>query len=205
MSSFIKPDNLDNLRKLFEKQAPGAGEGATCMRMRMSHRKFEHPRYDSLRFLSRKRAACHRGKGKLRFMDDDWDPLVPMGIMEIVSEVEVVFDKTANLRISTSGKDGSDKGYGTNSLLEQWMDSYMDNDDYDPYNDDMKLVPKYIALDGSEQPSGSDVTVGETSNVPPKRHRIRHSDYELCDQKLASAMCKGEHQQASTNAIDFYK
>ncbi|GJU51812.1 hypothetical protein Tco_1221367 [Tanacetum coccineum] len=32
---------------------------------------------------------------------------------------------------------GSDKGYGTNSLLEQWRDSYPDNDDYDPYDDDM--------------------------------------------------------------------
>ncbi|GJW17569.1 hypothetical protein Tco_0025005 [Tanacetum coccineum] len=42
-----------------------------------------------------------------------------------------------DLRISTSGKDGSDKGYGTNSLLEQWRDSYLDNDDYDPYDDDM--------------------------------------------------------------------
>nr|GFD58887.1 hypothetical protein [Tanacetum cinerariifolium] len=30
-----------------------------------------------------------------------------------------------------------DKGYGTNSLLEQWKDSYPDNDDYDPYDDDM--------------------------------------------------------------------
>ncbi|GJZ62436.1 hypothetical protein Tco_0618573, partial [Tanacetum coccineum] len=47
------------------------------------------------------------------------------------------FDETANLRIPTSGKDGSDKGYGTNSLLEQWRDSYPDNDDYDPYDDDM--------------------------------------------------------------------
>ncbi|GJZ38427.1 hypothetical protein Tco_0584990 [Tanacetum coccineum] len=35
------------------------------------------------------------------------------------NEVEVVFDETANLRLSTSGKDESDKGYGTNSLLEQ--------------------------------------------------------------------------------------
>nr|GEX64304.1 ribonuclease H-like domain-containing protein [Tanacetum cinerariifolium] len=33
--------------------------------------------------------------------------------------------------------DGSDKGCGTNSLLEQWRDSYLDNDDYDPYDDDM--------------------------------------------------------------------
>nr|GEX10038.1 hypothetical protein [Tanacetum cinerariifolium] len=28
-------------------------------------------------------------------------------------------------------------GYGTNTLLEQWRDSYPDNDDYDPYDDDM--------------------------------------------------------------------
>ncbi|GJV46178.1 hypothetical protein Tco_1430714 [Tanacetum coccineum] len=75
--------------------------------------------------------------GKLRFVNNDGNPLVPAGIVESDSEVEVVFDETANLRISTSGKDGSDKGYGTNSLLEQWMDSYPDNDDYDPYDDDM--------------------------------------------------------------------
>ncbi|GJX77580.1 cytokinin dehydrogenase 3-like protein [Tanacetum coccineum] len=47
------------------------------------------------------------------------NPIVPTGIVESDSEVEVVFDETANLRISASGKDGSDKGYGTNSLLEQ--------------------------------------------------------------------------------------
>ncbi|GJZ13400.1 EF-hand domain pair containing protein [Tanacetum coccineum] len=50
-------------------------------------------------------------KGKLGFVDDDENPLVPT--------------------------DGSDKGYDTNSLLEQWRDSYPDNDDYDPYDDDM--------------------------------------------------------------------
>ncbi|GJZ70610.1 cytokinin dehydrogenase 3-like protein, partial [Tanacetum coccineum] len=76
-------------------------------------------------------------EGKLRFVDDDENSLVPMGIVKSDSEVEVVFDETANLRILTSGKDGSDKGYGTNSLLEQWRDSYLDNDDYDPYDDDM--------------------------------------------------------------------
>ncbi|GKB58630.1 cytokinin dehydrogenase 3-like protein [Tanacetum coccineum] len=76
-------------------------------------------------------------EGKLRMLDNDGNPLVPMGIVESDSEVEAVFDETANLRISTSGKDGSDKGYGTNSLLEQWMDSYPNNDDYDPYDDDM--------------------------------------------------------------------
>nr|GEY87202.1 zinc finger, CCHC-type [Tanacetum cinerariifolium] len=59
------------------------------------------------------------------------------GYCESDSEVDMVFDETANLRISTSGKDGSDKGYGTNSLLEQLRDSYPDNDDYNPYDDDM--------------------------------------------------------------------
>ncbi|GJT07830.1 ARID DNA-binding domain-containing protein [Tanacetum coccineum] len=69
-------------------------------------------------------------EGKLRLLDNDKNLLVLMGIVESDSEVEVVFDETANLRIPTSGKDGSDKGYGTNSLLEQWRDSYLYNDDY---------------------------------------------------------------------------
>ncbi|GKB76314.1 hypothetical protein Tco_0943209 [Tanacetum coccineum] len=64
-------------------------------------------------------------------------PIVPTGIVESDSEVEMVFDETTNLRISTSGKDRSDKGYDTNSLVELWRDSYPDNDDYDPYDDDM--------------------------------------------------------------------
>nr|GEW50480.1 hypothetical protein [Tanacetum cinerariifolium] len=72
----------------------------------------------------------HIGKVKLRLLDNDGNPLVPMGIVKSDSEVELVFDETANLRIPTSGKDVSDKGYGTNSLLEQWRDSYPDNDDY---------------------------------------------------------------------------
>ncbi|GJV49232.1 kinase-like domain, phloem protein 2-like protein [Tanacetum coccineum] len=63
-------------------------------------------------------SSGNKKKGKLRLFDDDGNPLVPTGIVESDSEVEVVFDETANLRISTSGKDGSDKGYGTNILLE---------------------------------------------------------------------------------------
>nr|GEW51886.1 hypothetical protein [Tanacetum cinerariifolium] len=51
----------------------------------------------------------------LNSVDNDGE----LGIMESDSEVELVFDETANLRILTSGKDGSDKGYVTNSLLEQ--------------------------------------------------------------------------------------
>ncbi|GJZ92101.1 cytokinin dehydrogenase 3-like protein [Tanacetum coccineum] len=61
-------------------------------------------------------------------------PIVTTGIVKSDSEVEVVFDETANLKISTSGKDES---YDTNSLLEQWRDSYSDNDNYEPYDDDM--------------------------------------------------------------------
>nr|GEW14797.1 hypothetical protein [Tanacetum cinerariifolium] len=75
--------------------------------------------------------------GKLRFVNNNGDPLVPTGIVESDSEMEVVFDETADLRISTSGKDGSDTSYGTDSLLEQLRDSYLNNDDYDPYDDDM--------------------------------------------------------------------
>ncbi|GJR23259.1 putative reverse transcriptase domain-containing protein [Tanacetum coccineum] len=71
------------------------------------------------------------GEGKLRLLDNDENPLVPTGIVESNSE-----DETVNLRIPTSGKDKSGKGYGTNSLLEQLRDSYPDNDHYDPYDDD---------------------------------------------------------------------
>ncbi|GJX12805.1 hypothetical protein Tco_0204563 [Tanacetum coccineum] len=67
------------------------------------------------------------GEGKLRLLDNDENPLVPTGIVESNSE-----DETVNLRIPTSGKDKSGKGYGTNSLLEQLRDSYPDNDHYDP-------------------------------------------------------------------------
>nr|GEX48735.1 hypothetical protein [Tanacetum cinerariifolium] len=72
--------------------------------------------------------------GKLRLLDNDGNLLVPTGIVESDSEVGVVFYETANLRISTSGKDRSDKCYSINSLLEQWRDSYPDNDDYDPFS-----------------------------------------------------------------------
>nr|GEY74119.1 hypothetical protein [Tanacetum cinerariifolium] len=76
-------------------------------------------------------------EGKLWLLDNDGNPLVPTGIVESDSEMKVVFDETANLRISTSVKDENDKCYGTNSLLEQMRDLYPDNDDYDPYDDDM--------------------------------------------------------------------
>ncbi|GKC33504.1 hypothetical protein Tco_1045888, partial [Tanacetum coccineum] len=74
--------------------------------------------------------------GKLMFVDDDGNPLVPTGNVDSESEVEVVFDETANLMASTSFKGESDRGYGTNSLLEQWRETKRD-DDYDPYDDDL--------------------------------------------------------------------
>nr|GEW21699.1 hypothetical protein [Tanacetum cinerariifolium] len=49
--------------------------------------------------------------GKLRLLDNDGNPIVPTGIVESDSELEVVFDETVSLRISTSGEDGSDKGW----------------------------------------------------------------------------------------------
>ncbi|GJU03932.1 hypothetical protein Tco_1114270, partial [Tanacetum coccineum] len=57
--------------------------------------------------------------GKLKFMDDDENPLVPTGNVDSDSEVEVVFDETTNLMTLTSFKGGSDRGNGTNSPLEQ--------------------------------------------------------------------------------------
>ncbi|GKA54943.1 hypothetical protein Tco_0753892 [Tanacetum coccineum] len=48
-------------------------------------------------------------EGKLKLLDNDGNPLIPTGVVESDSEVEVVFDETANLRISTNGKDGSEK------------------------------------------------------------------------------------------------
>ncbi|GJR12178.1 hypothetical protein Tco_0794830 [Tanacetum coccineum] len=69
-------------------------------------------------------------------MDDDRNPLVPTGNVNSESEVEVVFDETANLMASKSFKRGSDKGYGTNSLLEEWRETKQD-DDYDPYDNDL--------------------------------------------------------------------
>ncbi|GJS65860.1 zinc knuckle CX2CX4HX4C containing protein [Tanacetum coccineum] len=74
--------------------------------------------------------------GKLMFMDDDGNPLVPTGNVNSESEVEVVFDETANLMALKSFKRGSDKGYGTNSLLEEWRETKQD-DDYDPYDNDL--------------------------------------------------------------------
>nr|GEX12832.1 hypothetical protein [Tanacetum cinerariifolium] len=76
--------------------------------------------------------------GKLMFVDDDRNLLVHMGNVDNDSEsgVEVVFDETTNLIASMSFKGGSDRGYGTNNLLEQWRDTKQD-DDYSMYDDDL--------------------------------------------------------------------
>ncbi|GJY86501.1 nucleotide-diphospho-sugar transferase [Tanacetum coccineum] len=74
--------------------------------------------------------------GKLMFVDDDGNPLVPTGNVDSDNEMEVLFDETTNLMASTSFKGGSDKGYGTNSLLKQLRETKRD-DDYDPYDDDL--------------------------------------------------------------------
>ncbi|GKC97553.1 hypothetical protein Tco_1167828, partial [Tanacetum coccineum] len=71
--------------------------------------------------------------GKLMFMDDDGNALVPTGNADSDSVMGVVFDETTNLMASTSFKGGSDKCYGTNSLLEQLRETNCD-DDYDPYD-----------------------------------------------------------------------
>ncbi|GJV91819.1 cytokinin dehydrogenase 3-like protein [Tanacetum coccineum] len=70
------------------------------------------------------------------FGTNSLSPLAPTGNVDSESEVEVVFDETANLIDSTSFKGRSDKGYGTNCLLEQGRDIKQD-DDYDPYDDDL--------------------------------------------------------------------
>ncbi|GJR24893.1 cytochrome P450 [Tanacetum coccineum] len=54
----------------------------------------------------------------------------------IDSEVEEVFNETVGFVASTGLKSGSESGYGTKSLLEQWMKTKVD-DDYDPYDDDL--------------------------------------------------------------------
>ncbi|GKB68887.1 copia protein [Tanacetum coccineum] len=50
------------------------------------------------------------------------------------SELEKVFNKTASFMASTTLKSGSESGYGTKSLLEQWRETKVD-DEYDPYDD----------------------------------------------------------------------
>ncbi|GKE70977.1 hypothetical protein Tco_1529049 [Tanacetum coccineum] len=78
-------------------------------------------------------------EGKLFLVDDDGKPLPKVVYMVNVdsdSEVEEVFDEHTTFMASTGLKCGSDSGYGTNSLWEQWKKTKKDND-YEPYDDDM--------------------------------------------------------------------
>ncbi|GJV78293.1 putative ribonuclease H-like domain-containing protein [Tanacetum coccineum] len=78
-------------------------------------------------------------EGKLFLVDDDGKPLpkvVSMVNVDSDSEVEEVFDEHTTFMASTGLKCGSDSGYGTNSLWEQWKKTKKDND-YEPYDDDM--------------------------------------------------------------------
>ncbi|GKB36909.1 hypothetical protein Tco_0881851 [Tanacetum coccineum] len=58
-------------------------------------------------------------EGKLKLLDNDENPLVPMGIVESDSKMEVLYDETANLMIPTSGNDRSDKGYGMERITKK--------------------------------------------------------------------------------------
>ncbi|GKA05364.1 hypothetical protein Tco_0684484 [Tanacetum coccineum] len=64
------------------------------------------------------------------------NPLAHSGIVDSKSEVEVMFDKTANLMALRSFKGESENAYGNNHLLEQLRETNRD-DDYDPYDDDL--------------------------------------------------------------------
>ncbi|GJT73845.1 nucleotide-diphospho-sugar transferase [Tanacetum coccineum] len=104
----------------------------------------------------------------------------------------------------TSDKDGSDKGYGTNSLLEQWRDSYPDNDDYDPYDDDM-----YENHDLSEHLQSIcddlDITVWYVIGVATLRALVRagnktSGDARLCMRTRSSSYLVGESSPNPTTS-----
>nr|GEY14350.1 hypothetical protein [Tanacetum cinerariifolium] len=73
--------------------------------------------------------------GKLMLVNDG-NPLVHTKNVDGESEIEVVFNETTNLMAPTSPIGGNDRGYGNNSMLEQWRKTYRD-DDYDLYDDDL--------------------------------------------------------------------
>nr|GEY01300.1 hypothetical protein [Tanacetum cinerariifolium] len=78
--------------------------------------------------------------GNRMFVDDDGKPLYEVdstGIADRDNKVEEVFNETTCYMASTSLKRGSDGGYGTTSLLEQWRETKRDDNygPYDPYYD----------------------------------------------------------------------
>ncbi|GJX98838.1 hypothetical protein Tco_0355857 [Tanacetum coccineum] len=86
-------------------------------------------------------------EGKLLLVDDDEKPLLKVLAtvnIDSDSEVEEVFDEHATFMASTGLKRGSDSGYGTYSLCEQWKETKRD-DDYDTYDDDL-YASHYITV-----------------------------------------------------------
>ncbi|GJY40837.1 zinc finger, CCHC-type containing protein [Tanacetum coccineum] len=74
-------------------------------------------------------------RGKCVFVDDDGKPLKKVdysGVQGSKDEVEIVDNEMTSFLSSKS----SGVGYDTKSLLEQWRETY-GNNDYDPYDDDM--------------------------------------------------------------------
>ncbi|GJR61712.1 hypothetical protein Tco_1503874 [Tanacetum coccineum] len=70
---------------------------------------------------------CQILDGKLKFMDDDENPLVPTGNVDSDSEVEVVFDETTNLMTSTSFKGGSDRDLYENHDMSDHIQAICDD------------------------------------------------------------------------------
>ncbi|GKE24402.1 copia protein [Tanacetum coccineum] len=93
--------------------------------------KIDNPRQATRVFMFRwsiDNLECQIIEGKLMFVDDDGNPLFSTSYVDSESEVEVVFDETTNLLDSASSKGRNEKGYGNNSLLEQWTKTNRDDD-----------------------------------------------------------------------------
>nr|GEW41062.1 hypothetical protein [Tanacetum cinerariifolium] len=67
--------------------------------------------------------------------DEEFVSNTPIG--EKINKIERQICEGELRLLDNDGNSLSDKGYGTNSLLEQWRESYPENDDYDPYDDNM--------------------------------------------------------------------
>ncbi|GKF30700.1 hypothetical protein Tco_0100498, partial [Tanacetum coccineum] len=73
--------------------------------------------------------------GKVTLVDDEGKPLTTMDSLDDHDSKDEVASIDNDMEIFLASKD---VGYGTNSLSEQWKESYGNGDyDYDPYDDDM--------------------------------------------------------------------
>nr|GEW25190.1 hypothetical protein [Tanacetum cinerariifolium] len=97
---------------------------------------------------------CQILDDKHMFVDDDGNPLVLTVNVDSKSVVEVVFDEITNLMASKSFKGRTNRGYDTNSLLEQLRETKRD-DDYDPYDDD--LIRTILTIGRTENTTRSDI------------------------------------------------